>query len=554
MDVGQAELTRLSTPILQEFLAATAAEAPARPAMPDIPELPASMAGHGLFDLLNDTIVRTLALCELPRFKASRCTAALSVLYVANKDVFETLRRRVETAGGTLYDLKIKLAAKALEDQVQRAKHDGWVYGAKGLPEPDNPDNVTAALAIIGAEVRWNAWLNRAEIRGHEWPAWAAIDDVVISKLKMRFLRTGTRFRVTNDFLCECLLALAHDNQFDPVVDRIKALKWDGSPRLDGWLSHTCSVPNDPYHRAVGRSVIGGMVKRALNPGAKHDEAMVLIGRHGPAKSEICRILAMRDEWHTDFVLFKDFPRNSYRQLAGKLVVELTDLDRALKKQLLQIKTLINCQSDSVTLRRRTFATDLPRRCIFVGTSSKDNWLVDMSGNRRLLPVRVLVAKINTGWLRDNIGQLIAEAAHLHRKGCDFTLPAELWDVAAERTVSEMELHLTKWFAPTPYAEASYITWPELVALSDARGWPSHRRNAVMRKLGFRLDRPYIDGFQAKVWVRGPRPKRYADAVRYVVIANGYDGRHGIAIRTPSGKKIATQPVSPRELECAAIS
>jgi predicted P-loop ATPase len=96
--------------------------------------------------------------------------------------------------------------------------------------------------------------------------AWQAIDDVVIAKLKVRFLRTGTRFRVGNEFLKETLLAIAHENQHDPVVERINGLVWDRQPRLVTWLSYTCGVPCDPYHQAVGKNVIGGMVKRARRP------------------------------------------------------------------------------------------------------------------------------------------------------------------------------------------------------------------------------------------------------------------------------------------------
>jgi hypothetical protein len=171
MDGGQAELTRLATPrssknswprpTTRRRFPRWSIRRPCRPPCP----------ATGFTAQLGATISRVLALAEQTKFKPARCTAALAVLRVAHKDVFDAVCRRVVTAGKTLHDSKIKLAALDIEDRVQRAfvKQDAFITDTKGLPESDNPDNVVAALGIISAEVRWNAWLNRSEIRGYEW-------------------------------------------------------------------------------------------------------------------------------------------------------------------------------------------------------------------------------------------------------------------------------------------------------------------------------------------------------------------------------------------------
>lgn len=545
MLAGQVELCRLGEPILTEFLTATK-DAPLRPANPDVPTLPASMESHGLYTAINAAIVRIMALAESPKlWKPARVKSALAVLLLAHQDVFESVRRRVEGMGRTLPLAGIKIEAKGIEDQIQRVfvPQDDWIYDARsGLPESDNPDNIAVFLALIGAEIRWNAWLNRAEIKGFEWPNWQAVDDVVIAKLKVRALRTKTRFRVANEFLKDTLLALSHNNQHDPVLERINSLQWDGQPRLAIWLSQVCGVPCDLYHQAVGKNVIGGMVRRVRHPGTKHDEVMILMGPQGTLKSTLCRALALDDAWFTDSVTFEGSPQNIVPQLFGKMVVELSELDGMHKKEVQSIKRFISAQSDNVTLKYKAFASDFARRCVFIGTSNEDSPLVDITGNRRFLPVHVS-NEANLGWLRENIEQLFAEAAALEAHGADFTIPRNVWAIAAvhqeaARSVSDVEVRLQDWFGETEYTRTAFIAKADLIELCDIAGWRGVHalRNQVMKKLGFHEAQPYIKGIRTRGWLRSPIPLLASHieerATRYIVNKMP-DGRPRVSIRQP---------------------
>lgn len=543
MLAGQEELTRLSTPILQSFLSATS-DAPTRPISDDYPTLPPAMESHGLYSLLNESIARIVAMAEPgdAKWKPSRIKSAMAVLLLAHADVFESVRRRVEAMGRSFPIGPVKIEAKGLEDQVQRAfvKQDDWIYDQKGLPESDNPDNVAIFLAIIGAELRWNVWLQRAEIRGFEWQDWQPLDDVVIAKLSTRAFRTGTRFRVADSFLKQSLLAISHLNQHDPVLERIGALKWDGVSRLNIWLTATCGVPCDLYHQAVSRNVIGGMVKRARSPGAKHDEVMILMGAQGTMKSTLCRALAIEDAWFTDSVTFDGSPQNVVPQLFGKLVVELSELDGMARREVQSIKRFISTQSDNVTLKYKAFSSEHARRCIFIGTCNEDSPLSDITGNRRFLPVRVN-NEVNIAWLRANIEQLVAEAAHLEAAGADFSIPRSVWGEAAvhqeaARAVSDIETMLHGYFEETVHTGTAYVTLHDLAELCEIAGWKRMEslRNAIMRKMGFREMVPYLGGEKCRVWYRGPdiMPRQIeARAVRYMV-GKTTDGRARVTIRS----------------------
>jgi hypothetical protein len=291
MDGGQAELTRLATPQLTDFLAATA-DSPTYPKAIDLPTLPPQMSGHGLFDLMSQAITRLFVLAET-KTKASQFNDPLAVLHQMHPDVFESVTRRLRAAGVTLQDRKIKNSSAALQESVERitVTHDKWEYDAKGEIQSDNPDNVVVLLGVLGLELRWNLWLEQMELQGGtsdlRWPVWTYIDDAVVAKLLTRARRTKTRFRPGKDFLWETLLTLAHGNAVDPILDHLNSLAaaWDRQPRLITWLARYCGTPCDPLHQAYGKLIIGGMVKRARHPGCKFDFMPVFYGRQGTAKA-----------------------------------------------------------------------------------------------------------------------------------------------------------------------------------------------------------------------------------------------------------------------------
>lgn len=549
MLAGQEVLTELATPILLEFLSVTS-DAPARPIADDFPTLPPSMEGHGLYAPMQTCIERVVAMAEPPqKFKKSRVTSAMIVLSVLHQDIYEAVRRRVEAMGHGLEDRKIKLGANALSDQVQRAfvKQDDWIYDAKsGLPESDNPDNVVVFLEIIGCEVRFNAWLERMEIRGGtdvnlRWPEWTYIDDTVVAKLRMRALRDKTRFKIGKEFAWEALLALAHNNPVDPVIDLLATLEstWDGKPRLMTWLSAYCHLPCDPYHQAVGRSLIGGMIARVRDPGIKFDTMPIFFGPQGTGKSTMLNILALRPEYFTDNILLGDASKELVLSLAGKMLVEISEMGMRGNTNASHVKAMISRTTDAGRTAYARSVTERPRRNIFCGSTNDDSPLEDPSGNRRFLPVRI-DREIDLAGLRRDIEQIIAEAAHQHTAGADFSIPREVWAIAAThqeaaRSVGDIESRLCTWFAAGPHTASAFVSTEDLADLCDFAGWRNvhSMRNAILKKLGFREVQPYINGVRTRGWLRGPDmlPRHVAEVTRYLVSKSPTDGRPRVTIR-----------------------
>jgi hypothetical protein len=577
MLAGQEELARVGEPILTELNSMP--DAPRRPLANDYPTLPESVSGHGLYLPLREAIDRIIAMAETPKsFRSHRVVDALAVLSLVHADTADAVIRRIRALGNAVPDRKIKIVALALQERVERAfvSNDNWILSTKGEIEHDNSDNVTVFLDMLALEIRWNGWLERMEIKGgsdpeFRWQDWTYFDDAIFARLRTRACRTKTRFRPAKEFFWEALLTIAQQNTHDPALLHLAAMQgqWDRTPRLSIWLSRVCHVPCDPYHQAVGRNIIGGIVRRVRHPGCKHDTMAILSGLQGYGKSLVAAVLAdmgqsslnaIRAEagkWFTDTVELGESSKELVLLLAGKTVAEIGEMGMRNSAGAAHVKAMISRQVDAGRTAYARAVTERPRRNIFIGTTNDDEPLQDPTGNRRFLPVRV-AGEIDLAWLAENIGQLIGEAATLEAAGASFDLPREVWAIAAEhqeaaRSESEIETRFADWFAPTAMTGAlTWITAADLVELMQLAGFRQGAgtavRGAIMKRLGFRVEAPIVGGKRSKIWVRGDTD-RPADipriGTRYMI---GVDsaGRVRVSLTMPQPTDPApVQPIIP---------
>lgn len=552
----QKEFTDQFEPVLQEFINLTA-DAPSRPASPEFPTLPDSVSGHGLYATMQSAIARIIAMADLggKAWKFNRVLEPLAVLKHIHKETFDSVVRRIQHTGVAVNPNKIDQRAIAIERDVSLKFRDlgAWVCDMKGKPEVDNPDNIIVLLGVCGKRVRYNAWLEKHEISPEHVDQWTQIDDGAIEDLMTRAKESGTRFCPGKDFTWDTVRSLARRNTVDPMVDRLKSLAdgWDRTPRLATWLSRACGTPADLYHQAVSRNIIGGLVHRIRNPGCKHDTVPIFFGYQGSGKSTAAAIFADmgmsslseialgRGRNFTDTIQLGDEAKELILSLSGVCVAEIGEMSARSSANANHIKAMVSRQVDrGRTAYSRTVA-ERPRRNIFWGTVNDGEPLTDPTGNRRFLPVRI-DAEIDLKWLHANVAQIIGEAAYRHAHGDEFIIPRSIWGIAAEhqeaaRSASDLEVQMHAWFGETSFTKVAYITADDLIlACTEAklRAAPA-QRSIIMRHLGFRQEKPYLNGKRSSVWVRGPASMPPADivskAVRYGV-GSGVDGRVKIVI------------------------
>ncbi len=231
-----------------------------------------------------------------------------------------------------------------------------------------------------------------------------------------------------DEIVDKAAIAVAHADQRDELRDWLKSLRWDGTPRLDGWLQHAVGAPADEYHNAIGRNFILSMVARGLVPGCKADTMPVFEGAQGAGKSRLLAILGGKYYAElTESLDTKDF----FVVIQGVWVCEIAELDAFRRTDVTRIKQVLSSQQDRCRLPYAKRAVNLPRRVVFAGSTNEHEYLRDATGARRFWPLTV--ASIDHDWLQSNRVQLFAEAVERFKDG------ATWWDVPTEAAKAQTD-------------------------------------------------------------------------------------------------------------------
>ncbi len=225
----------------------------------------------------------------------------------------------------------------------------------------------------------------------------------------------------------EAITLAARANCFNPVQDYLRALKWDGTPRLDTLLINHAGADDTPYTRAVTANTFIGAVARGFEPGCKMDTTLVLEGRQGGLKSTFIKTLVPRSSWFSD----TDLPigsKDAFQQIQGKWLYEITEMSSVSRANKNTLKGFLTASSDNFRPPYASRNQDYLRRNIFIGTSNDDEYLNDESGGRRFWPLKVKTFDIESiTAIRD---QLWAEAVTRYFNGEKYYMEGKLEEQA----------------------------------------------------------------------------------------------------------------------------
>ncbi|PXX53253.1 putative DNA primase/helicase [Pseudomonas sp. LAMO17WK12:I10] len=350
---------------------------------------------------------------------------------------------------------------------------------------------------ILGNDERWSGVIGfsafsskivklRAAPYGGGVGDWADIDDMLV----MKWLAQQYNLRVKSTHVIEAVSVVAHDHAFHPVRDYLNGLEWDRVPRLDSWLTDIMGVAPTEYSSKVGKRWMVSAVGRVMKPGCKADSVMILEGAQGAGKSTAMSILG--GEWFMD-TPFALGDKDGFQAIRGKWIVELGELDSFNKAESTKAKQFFSASTDTYreSYGRRTM--DVPRQCVFVGTTNQDEYLKDATGNRRYWPVAC--TKVELELLRQIRDQLWAEAMFCYLSGDIWWVNRDESPLFAEAqeerfVMDEWEGPILSWLEESQIGETATGTDILSGALKlDFGHWgkPEQMRvGAIMHRLGWR--------------------------------------------------------------------
>ena len=203
---------------------------------------------------------------------------------------------------------------------------------------------------------------------------------------------------------------------------------FDCQPRIDNMLRDYFAAPDTPLIRGVSRIVMVASVRRICEPGCKFDYMTVLELSEGTNKSSGLAMLYGL-EWFSDQKFLGLDDKRLAEVLRGKWCIECGDLSGMRRAEVEDVKAQLSRQVDRTRPAYGRAVIEVPRHCVFWGSTNDSEYLKSQTGNRRFFPVPV--GRIDIEGLRRDRDLLWGEAMAAHKSGEFIMLPEPLWQAAS---------------------------------------------------------------------------------------------------------------------------
>jgi predicted P-loop ATPase len=284
---------------------------------------------------------------------------------------------------------------------------------------------------------------------------------------------------------------VAMDTPYHPVLNYLDDLDWDGVPRLDLWMIVHLGAANNTYTREVARCTLIGAIARIRDPGCKVDNMPILEGLQGIGKSSMAE--AMFYPWFSDEIADLG-SKDAAMQTAGVWMIEIAELDAMSRGEVSKIKAFVSRKTDRFRPPFGRRVAEIPRQCVFWGTTNSSGYLKDETGARRFWPIACTT--LDLAGLRQARDQLWAEADQMYQTGVKWWITdskvlkaaeaeqaerysGDVWDdliatyIAARTSVTIHELLTDAVFKHTD--QQSQADQNRVVRILNSMGWEKYR-------------------------------------------------------------------------------
>jgi len=372
-------------------------------------------------------------------------------------------------------------------------------------PQKLEAGELLAMLRQQGADglLRWNTYTQSLDMHG------TALDGA--DRFYLCLAEMG--YKVSKELALDCLIQVARENPYDPVVEYLERVASTVEPAYIESLATAYLRPEDGAEGAgptlydhMLRCTLIGAVRRAFEPGSKHDTACVLMGDQGARKSSFWS--ALGGHFFSD-ALGDCTSKDDLMVLHRSWIMEWAELDHIMgRRHAGQVKAFLSQSTDLFRVPYGKSTEAFPRRGIIVGSTNRTTgFLQDETGNRRfwVIPTSKSEADpIDTPTLAAERDAIWSAAVAAYRSGAPSHLPAEL----AQLVTRENETYQVDnpWRVPienwlnSPVNGLKVIT-SELL-LTEAIQKPVERQSradqmqvgTIMRDLGYQKRRQSVDG------------------------------------------------------------
>lgn len=259
------------------------------------------------------------------------------------------------------------------------------------------------------------------------------------------------RIKIDNEYLVKfnredvftVVEKIAYKHSYHPIKEMIESKPWDGMKRAEEVFITYLGVEDTEYTRTVTRKWLTAAIARIYHPGTKFDLVPILQGKQGVGKSSLANRLAGED-YFVDTLKNMGKTKDDYQLLIGAWVVELGELASMRSTEVEEMKSFISATADKIRLPYGKMTGTYKRTSVFIGTTNDTEYLRDLTGNRRFLPLPIVNDPIHKWSTLDDetVQQIWAEAKTFYDDGEKLYLNDSMEEVANEYREAALEKSL----------------------------------------------------------------------------------------------------------------
>ena len=294
----------------------------------------------------------------------------------------------------TLNDVKPQQAARKQTEPVK-------------VPLEEYPDLVKSLFSP-----RLNLRSQQIEISGKE------ISEEEFESLHIYAAQThGLKFRKSD--LQAQVRANARQASYDPVQQYLSGLGCEGGPCLtdEEWdqIAVLALGLEDSWSRLVVQKWLISAIARAMDPGCKVDYCLILHGGQGLTKSSFFN--AIGGDFFSDSMDNLENKKDDLLILHRNWICEWSEADQVFvgANKAERIKRFVSSREDTFRAPYGRTTQCFPRRSILCGTTNRDDWANDPTGNRRFPVLSPPVC--NIAWIEENRERILSRAVVAWRSG-----------------------------------------------------------------------------------------------------------------------------------------
>lgn len=299
------------------------------------------------------------------------------------------------------------------------------------------------------------------------------------------------------------ILTLAEKNSYSPAADYLEyvySLHGTNADLLDKAAKRYLGTEK-AFDGLVLKRFLISVIARVMQPGCKVDTCLILKGEQGTLKSSFFQELLPESFWFDDS-LGKDVAnKDELAKLHRCVLMEWGEIEKAFsKKQAAAIKHFLTQKVDRFRPAYRRDILLFPRASVIVGTTNKEEFLTDETGDRRFWVLEP--KRINLLRLRQERDRLWAAATAAYKFGECWWLTREEEQTANQNNEQYRDTHpwqpfVEKYLATAEETGETVIATDVLTSIKPERDKQTKNDlmevTAIMRKLG------WIKGSQIRI-------------------------------------------------------